>query len=151
MPLYKVPKTSSAAKTGAAESSLTITASATKPLRIHAVDVAGMGTASAANEIVMQRSTGTPAGGTSITPVKVSAGSAAASFTAMQDATSGVALTADTKQHTFGVNANGGYVPLTPIPGFYIPVGVGTSISFRSLSGTSNIVINVSVEEIDGD
>ena len=41
MALFNVSKPSSAAKTGASESSLTITASATKPLRIHMADIAG--------------------------------------------------------------------------------------------------------------
>ena len=149
MALFNVSKPSSAAKTGASESSLTITASATKPLRIHMADIAGNGEASAANEIVMQRSTGTPTGGTSITPSKVNPSSGTASFTAVYDATGGVTLTADTIQRRFAVNANGGYIPFTPLPGFHIPVQVGTSVSFRSLSGTSNIVINVSVEEVD--
>ena len=74
---------------------------------------------------------------------------ATASFTAVYDATGGLTLTEETIQRRFAVNANGGYIPFTPLPGFHIPVQVGTSVSFRSLSGTSNIVINVSVEEVD--
>ena len=149
MSLFVLSKPSSAAKTGANEASLVITASATKPLRIHTSDVTGNGTAFAANEIVLQRCTGAPTGGTSITPSKVSPNSGAASFTAVYDATGGVTYTADTIQRRYGVNANGGYIPGTSIPGFHIPVPVGTSIAFKSISGTSNIIINVSIEEVD--
>ena len=149
MALFAVSKPRTAAKTGASESSLTITASASKPLRIHMADVTGGGSSSSANSIVLQRSTGTPTGGTSITPSKVNPSSGAASFTAVYDATGGVTLTADTIQRRFEVNENGGYIPFTPLPGFHIPVPVSGSITFRSLSGTANIVINVSVEEVD--
>jgi hypothetical protein len=149
MALFNVSKPSSAAKTGASEASLVITAGSTKPLRIHMADVAGNGTASAANEVVLQRVTGTATGGTSITPSKVNPASGVAGFSASYDATGGLTYTADTIQRRFAVNANGGYIPFTPLPGFHIPVAVGTSIAFKSLAGTSNIVINVSIEEVD--
>ena len=149
MSRFVLSKPSSAAKTGTNEASLVITAGSTKPLRIHMADVAGNGTSSAANEIVLQRCTGTPTGGTSITPSKVNPNSGSAGFTAVYDATGGVTYTADTIQRRFAVNANGGYIPFTPLPGFHIPVPVGTSVAFKSLAGTSNIVINVSVEEVD--
>lgn len=149
MSLFKITKTSSAAKTGVNEASLHILAAATKPGRIHQMDVAGDGIASAANEIIVQRCTGTPTGGSTITPAKVNPNSGAAGVTVTADATAGVTYTADTILHRFSVNANGGFAPFTPLPGFHIPVPVGTGIAFKSVDGTSNIVINVSYEEVD--
>lgn len=150
MPLFVLSKPSSAALTGSDDASLHIVASASKPLRILMAKVGGNGTASAANEIVMQRSTGTATGGTSLTPVKVNTGSAAASFTAAYDVTGGITLTSDTVLHRFTVNANGGIDPFVALPGGEISVPVSGQVTFRSISGTSNIIINVMVEEVDG-
>lgn len=148
MALFVVSKPSSAAKTGASEASLVIVAGS-KPLRIHMADVAGNGVASAANEIILQRCSGAATGGTSITPSKVNPSSGTSTFSAIYDATAGLTYTADTIQRRFAVNGQGGYIPFTPLPGFHIPVPTGTSIAFKSLSGTSNIIINMSIEEVD--
>ena len=149
MALFKITKTSSPAKDGANEASMHILASATKPGRIHQVEVSGDGTSSAANEIIIQRCSTTPTGGSSITPAKLSPASGAAGCTVTADATGGVTYTADTILHRFSVNANGAIAPFNPFPGFHIPVPVGTAIAFKSVDGTSNIIINVSYEEVD--
>ena len=50
----------------------------------------------------------------------------------------------------FSPNANGGNSKFTQIPGFEFSVPVSGQVSFRSVNGTSNVVINLQVEEIDG-
>jgi hypothetical protein len=147
MALFTVVKVQGAAQAGANAASLVITAGATKPLRIHASDVSGMATSSSVLEMVLQRCTGTPTGGTSVTPSPVRSGGAASSFTAVRDATAGI--TPGVMLRNYGTNAFGGFNGPTPIPGFHWPVPVGESVCFRSLSGTGSCVINVSVEEVD--
>jgi len=147
MPLFMVTRTATALNPAA--DLLTITASNTKPLRILMAKLGGAGIAPAANEVVMQRSTIAPVGGTSIIPAKVNTGSAVANFLA-NGGTSTPQLTANEVMHRFTVNANGGIDPFVALPGGEISIPVGGQMSFRSVSGTSNAIINVLVEEVDG-
>lgn len=147
MPLYTVSRGKTALSTTADH--LTIVASATKPLRIVVADVKGMGVSSADNEVVLQRSTGgiTPSG--AITPSPVHPGAGAASFSVYtawgtQPSLGGAVL------WRFGPNANGGQDKYTAIPGAEFPVRVGEQVSLRSLSGTSPVVVNLLIEEVDG-
>ena len=146
MPLYSVNRTSAALSTS--NDTLTIQASSTKPLRVYIIDLKGMGTASAANEVLAARSTGGTTGGGAVTPSKMNSNSGAASF---------VVYTTWSAQPTlsdvlwrFGVNANGGIDKFVAIPGAEIQVPVGGQLSIRSASGTSNVAVNVLVEEVDG-
>jgi hypothetical protein len=146
MPLYTVTRTKSALSTTA--DTLTIQASGTKPLRVYEVDIEGMGTASAANEVVMARSTGGTTGGGAITPGPNNPGASAASFNAyttwVSQPTLGQVL------WRFGPNANGGVSKRVTPPGMEWSVPVGGQLSFRSVFGASEVIINVQVEEIDG-
>ena len=148
MPMFFVNRTATALSTS--NDLLTIVASATKPLRIYMAKLAGAGTSSAANEVLMQRSTGGTTGGGGITPAKQSPGSAAASFNAFTTWSAQPSLTANEVLHRFSVNANGGIDPFVAFPGGEISVPVSGQVSFRSASGTSNAVINLMIEEIDG-
>lgn len=141
---YRVTKVSTALSTTA--DSMTITAPAGRSLRILSIDVGMMGTASAANELGVYRST-TGTTPVAITPVPTHPDFAAATFTAAGSWTT---------QPTLGVvldriplNANGGGIqkPLV-FPGFAIEIPGGGQISFRSISGTSNIVMSVLVEQL---
>lgn len=147
MPLFTVTRTSTALSTS--NDLLTIVASSTKPLRVYAVDIKGMGTTSAANEVLMSRSTGGTTPGGAITPEKLNPGSASASFAAY---TTWVAQPTPSAQPLwrFGVNSNGGIDKDVSPPGWEWPVPVGGQISFRSASGTGLVVIGLKVEEIDG-
>lgn len=146
MPLYTVTRTSTALSTS--NDLLTIIASSTKPLRVYIADMKGMGVATAANEVLMSRSSGGTTPGGAITPSPVNSGSSASSFTTATtwaaQPTLGVTL------WRFGVNANGGVDKFVAVPGAEISVPVSGQVSFRSASGTSNAVINVLVEEVDG-
>lgn len=147
MPLYTVTRTSAGLSTS--QDLLTLVASATKPLRVYIADIKGMGTSSAANEVLMSRSTGGTTGGNAITPQPNNAGSGAASFSAYTSWAAQPTLAVQPLWR-FGVNANGGIDKFVAVPGAEISVPVGGQISFRSATGTSNVTINVLVEEIDG-
>jgi hypothetical protein len=146
MALYTVTKTSAAASI--TNDSVTILASSTKPLRVYIVDIKGDGTASAANEILLSRSTGGTTAGGAITPSKVVSTSSAASFTTATTWSAQPTL-GDTLWR-FSVNANGGIDKFIAVPGAEISVPVSGQLSIRSIDGTSNIIINMLIEEIDG-
>ena len=146
MPLYTVTRTSSALST--ANDSMTIIASASKPLRVYIVDIKGMGTTSAANEVLLSRSTGGTTGGGAITPSPTNTGSAAASFTV--NTTWSAQPTLGVTLWRFGVNANGAVDKFVAIPGAEISVPVSGQLSIRSASGTSSVTMNALVEEVDG-
>lgn len=148
MPLFSVNRGSTALSTS--NDLVTIVASASKPLRILMAKLGGMGTTAAANEVLMQRSTGGTGGGGGITPAKINTGSAAASFNAYTTWSGQPSLTANEVLHRFTVNANGGIDPFVALPGGEISVPVSGQVSFRSAAGTSNAVINLMVEEVDG-
>lgn len=146
MPVYNITRSSAALSTS--NDLVTITASSTKPLRILFAKLAGMGTASAANEVMLMRSSGGTTGGGGITPTPVNSGDGAASFTVYTtwsaQPTAGVVL------HRFAPNANGGIDPWIAIPGAEISVPVGGQVSIRSAAGTSNVVLNMTIEEVVG-
>lgn len=146
MPLFTVTRARTSLSTTA--DLLTLVASSTKPLRVYIADIKGMDQASAANEVLMSRSSGGTTPGGAITPVKVNSNSPSASFSAY---TSWAAQpTPGDTLWRFGVNANGGIDKFVAIPGAEISVPVSGQVSFRSATGTSNVTINVLVEEVDG-
>lgn len=146
MPLYTVTRTSTALST--ANDLVTVTASNSKPLRLYIVDLKGMGSATAANEVLLSRSTGGTTAGGAITPTPLNTGSGAASFTVATtwsaQPTLGVTL------WRFGVNANGAIDKFVAIPGAEIPIPSSGQVSIRSASGTSNVTLNMLIEEVDG-
>lgn len=146
MPLYTVTRTSSALST--TNDSITFVASGTKPLRVYIVSGVGMGTASAANEVAVARSSGGTTGGGGITPSPVNSGSGSASFNAYTTWSSQPTLGAILWR--LGINANGGVDKFNAIPGAEIQVPVSGQLSIRSASGTSNVAWSVLVEEVDG-
>ncbi len=144
MALFTVTRTSSALSTTA--DTITIVASATKPLRVLYAEASGMGNASAANEIVIARSTGGTTPGGAITPAPL-AGSGAASFTVYTSYSAAPSL--GVVLHRLTVNANGGRDRFNPSPGLDIEVPAGGQISIRSAAGTSNVTINeITIDEI---
>lgn len=146
MPMYTVSRTSTALSTS--NDLVTVTASSSKPLRIYVVDLKGMGTASSANEVLVSRSTGGTTGGGAITPQPQNSGSAAASFTV--NTTWSVQPTLGVTLWRLGPNANGGIDKFVAFPGAEFSVPVSGQVSIRSASGTSNVVLNMLIEEIDG-
>lgn len=147
---YMVSRSNSALSTTA--DLLTIQAAAGRSIKIHEIAVAGMGTASAANELGIFRQTALGAtAATFIVPEKTNPALPASAFTAntawtTQPAISAVALL------RLGVNANGGVFRWVAKPGQEIELpGSATftgALSLRSVVGASNVSIHIIVEEI---
>ena len=147
MPLFTVNRTSTALST--TNDYLTIVAANNRPLRIYVIDIKGDANASVANEVGFYRSTVGVGGGGGITPVKVNSGSAAAQFVVYTTWSSSQPTLGDVLWR-FSVNANGGIDKFIAIPGAEIPVPVSGQISIRSIDGTSNAIVNLLIEEVDG-
>lgn len=146
MAIYTVTRTSTALSTS--NDLVTITAATGKPLRILVVDIKGMGTASAANEVLLSRSTGGTTAGGAITPIGASSDAAAAGFTVAT--TWSVQPTLGNTLYRFGVNANGGQDKFVALPGGEITVPSAGQVSLRSASGTSNVTVDLMIEEVVG-
>jgi len=143
MALYAVTRTASNLNTS--NDTVTIVAGS-KPLRILYVEASGMGTSSAANEILIMLSTSGTTPGGAITPVPLE-GSGSSTFAAYT--TWAAQPTPSSVYHRLTVNANGGKDRFNPAPGLEITVAPSAQISIRSASGTSSVTINeITVDEI---
>jgi hypothetical protein len=140
---YSVNKVGTALST--TNDSLTITAPATRALKVWEIRAYGQGTTSAANEILISRSTGgvTPV---AVTPTPLATASAAAAFTAASGWTTQPTIGATLRR--IGVNSNGAYVPLVCIPGNEIEIPPSGVLSIRSAVGTGSVTLDVLVEEV---
>jgi len=146
MPLFMVNRGNAQLSTTA--DLLTIVASATKPLRIIMAKISGHGSAPAANEVILQRSSGGGNPGGAITPEKCDVNANAASFLVYTTWVTPPGLVGG-PLHRFEANANGGIDPFVAVPGGEIKVPVGGMISIRSASGTSNAIVNLQISEED--
>lgn len=146
MAIYSVTRTSTALST--TNDLVTITAASGKPLRVILCQLSGMGTTSAANEVGLYRSTGGTTSGGAITPIATSSDSGAAGFTVATTWTTQPTL--GNLLWRFSVNANGGADRFIAIPGAEITVPSAGQLSIRSISGTSNVVLDIQIEEIVG-
>jgi hypothetical protein len=140
---YSVNKVGTALST--TNDSMTITAPATRALKIWEVRVSGQGTTSAANELLVSRSTGgaTPV---AITPTPLASASAAAAFTAAGSWTTQPTIGVTIRR--IGVNSNGAYAPWVAMPGNEIEVPPSGQLSLRSAAGTGSVTIDMLVEEV---
>ncbi len=142
--LYTVSRAKAALSTS--NDHVTIVAASGKPLYIHSVSFEGADSASAGCEVLMSRSTVGTTGGGAITPTPNDPGSAAASFAAYT--TWSVQPTIGVTIWRFGVNANGGTSKRETPPGMAFWVPALGQVSFRSATGTSNVVFNCQIEEM---
>lgn len=140
---YLINKTGTVGVVG--NDDMTITAAAGKSLKVWRINIGGQDTASANQEVSIMRSTvgTTPV---AVTPTPKNPAFAAASFTA---------ATGWTTQPTAGVilerlscNANGGFTPVTYLPGYEIDIPGAGQLSFRRAVGTGKLTYNIEVEEI---
>lgn len=140
---YTVTKVGTAVST--TNDSMTITAPSGRSLKIWSITASGQGTASAANEILVSRSTG---GGTpvAITPIPLNADYAAASFTAAGSWTTQPTIGVTLRR--VGVNSNGGVTPVQFLPGNEIDIPGGGQVTLRSALGTGVITLELIVEQI---
>lgn len=126
---------------------LTITAATGRSLRIKEINIGGMGTASAANELGVYRP-----GTLGVTPVALTAektnpNQVAPSFTAASGWTTQPVVTATAPIIRVPVNSNGGVYRWVSTPNTEIEVPGGAQLSFRSVIGTGLMTITVLVEE----
>lgn len=142
-PTYKVNRASTALSTTA--DFFTIIAPSTASLIIRDITVTGGATASAYNEILVQRSTGGATGGGAITPAPTHPSFAAAGFTVNTTWGTQPTLTANAVIDRIGVNANGGGVRKSGLAYVIPPSG---QVSVRSASGTSAVTIDMTIEQI---
>lgn len=141
--IYTASRTSSALST--TNDSMTIISASSKTVRIKRIIFGSMGTASAANEIFISRSSGGTTGGGPITPTP---------HTVEQPASACTVNTTWSVQPTLGVtilratlNANGAVWVWVATPGEEIVLRNGEQLSIRSVAGTSSVVIDVTWEE----
>lgn len=132
-------------------SSLTVIAGATRALKLCEIYIAGTGTASASNDIGVYRvATAGVTGAGPITPSPLNPASPAASLTCFTSYTTQPVV--GVKLLDLPVNANGGVGYYRPQPGQEIEIPAGnvaaSSITIRSVSGTSTMAGWVVVEEI---
>ncbi len=124
---------------------LTLIANVNRSFRILEISIGGMATASAANELLVMRSSAgvTPSG--AVTPVPTNANNGAAALTTATawatQPTAGVALL------RLPVNSNGGIYRWVARPGGEIDVSGSGQISLRSAVGTGTISFHIIVEE----
>jgi hypothetical protein len=130
---------------------LALISNATRSARVISIEIGGLGTSSAANSIGVYRvaTAGVTPGG-AVTPTPANPASPAAGFTAPTTFATQPVLGTLVKQ--MDVNANGGINRWNAIPGkteIEFPGGAAApgSLSIRGISGTSNIDIEVWVEE----
>jgi len=144
MAMFKVTRASTALST--TNDLMTITCAASRRIKIVAISVGAMGTASAANSIMVQRSTGGVTAGGAITPERTVTDSVAAS--AVISTTWGTQPTLSLTPLTrIPVNANGGVFRFVYTIGHEIELRNSEQLSLRSETGTSNVVITVEWEE----
>lgn len=143
MGLYAVNRSNVALNTS--NDLMTFIAPANRRIRIVEISIGGMGTASAANELQVARSTGGTTGGGALTaeplePDSVAAGSTVNTTWAAQPTLGNVLL-------RLPVNANGGIYRWVARPGEEIVARNAGQISLRSAVGTSNVSVHVVFEE----
>ena len=141
---YSISRTSSALST--TNDTMTIIAPSTRALKIWEVRIFGQGTASAANEVAVARSSGGATGASALTPTPLATLSPASGVTVWSAWTTQPTLGVVIRR--IGVNANGAYSPLVFMPGSEIDVPPSGQISIRSISGTSNVTVDVIFEEV---
>lgn len=142
---YAVTRSSTALST--TNDLLTLKAASNRRTRVKAITVGGMGTTSAANSIIVARSgtTGTTPGG-ALTPALKRADDPASS-TLVYTTWSAQPTLDSNPLLRLPVNANGGVFRWVAPPGQEIEIRNGEQLSFRSETGTSNVVISVELDD----
>jgi len=126
---------------------MTLVSAAGRRVRVFHIEVAGMGTASAANELIVARSSGGAGGGGAITPEPGMAEQAAVAAAVNTSWTTQPTL--DDILKRMGVNANGG-INRWAVPSWspdVIELRNGAMLSLRSGLGTGNVSITIGWDE----
>lgn len=140
--IYSYTQVSAALNAGTSDH-ISIKAAAARSMLLREYTYSGLGTASAANEIGVYRTTVGTIGTSGFVPHNSSA-SAAGAFTAVAGATP----TLGVKFHSFGLNANGALFRWVAGPGMAIESGGGLQVGWRGVAGTSSATGMCIIEEI---
>jgi hypothetical protein len=149
MPMYTVGRSNFALST--ATDSLAIVSSA-YPIRIHIMDLKGLGISSSANEAILFRATTVGSTGLSgaITPSNVNSNGAASKFGVYSAFASTTATTAGAPLWRFAPNGNGGIDKFTaPRPELAISMPSSAYALLRASVGAGSFSANIVVEELD--
>lgn len=138
--LYSASQTATANSTSA--DSVTLKAGSSDSFIVREFTIAGLGTASAANEVILQRNTGGTVA-TAMVGLNPNAPTSKTSFGVAQ----GTTPSATTVIKRFGVNANGALFRWVGPPGAMIEVAAAGQVGWRGVSGTSNLTTECIVEE----
>lgn len=145
MAIYNMTISNTALSTTA--DSVTLISAAARRIKIVEISISGMGVVSAANELLVARSTGGTTGGGALTAAPIAVDMPAAAFTNFTTWASQPTLSA-TSMLRLGCNANGGVYRWVARPGQEIEARNTEQISLRSAVGTSLVSIHIVVEEI---
>lgn len=143
---YSISRTSTALST--TNDWATILAHATRPTFILEILFGGQGTASAANEILIQRSTGGTTGGGSITPAEMNPLGPAYGGLVHTTWAAQPTLTAADVLLRIPLNANGAIFRWTWQANGPLLIPAATQVSIRSASGTSSVTGTLLIEEL---
>jgi hypothetical protein len=145
MAMYALSRSNVALNT--ANDTITIIAGASRRLRVIEVLVGGMGTASAANEVTVSRSTGGTTGGGALTPQKLQTDAPTQTFTNFTTWSAQPSLSGDPVVR-IPVNANGGVVRWLARADQMVEARNSEQISIRAAVGSSNVSLTVIVDEL---
>ena len=141
---YTVSRSNFALSTTA--DAMTFVGATARTVRVLRISIGGMGTAAAANELLVSRSTGGVTGGGAITPsphrVAQAAAAVVVNTTWATQPTLGAALV------RLPVGANGGINTWVARPGEEIELNGVEQLSLRAAVGTSNVTLTVTFEEL---
>lgn len=138
--MYSASQVATANSTSA--DSVSLKAAAARSFLVREFTQAGLGTASAANEIILQRCTGGTVA-TAMVPLNSASPTSGTSFGVAQATTP----TATTIMKRYGVNANGALFRWVAAPGLAIETPGAGQIGWRGVSGTSLITTETLIEE----
>lgn len=143
--IYTVSRTVTALSTSS--DTMTIVAAVAKPLRIHIIDISGQGAAAADNTVLITRSTGGTTPASAIVPQPTDPTMPASGF-AVYTAWSSQPTLSSVPLWRASINALNGKDRFVASPGTELFIPAAGQVSIRSFSGTSNVVINLLIEEI---
>lgn len=146
MAKYSVTRASSALST--TTDSITIIPASGRRIKIYEVIVGGLATASAANALMVSRSTGGATPASALTPQPVVTDQAASTTLVWTAWTTQPTINAGGPLLRIPVNSNGGVFRWVARPGDEIEARNLEQISLRSETGTGNVSITVSYEEL---
>lgn len=139
--IYSYTQASAALNAGTSDH-ISIKAGSTRSMSVREYTYAGLGTASAANEVGVYRTTVGTIATAGFVPHNSNASAASATTAA-----AGQATTLGVKFHTFGLNANGALFRWVAGPGMAIESAGTLQVGWRGVAGTSSATGMCIIEE----